>query len=204
MRSRDDLLEITGYPLLGSVPASRSVGRHTADALRDDRLETAARTLAAKVSRAAERRPSVVAVTSPRDGDGKSAVTDLLAEALASAGSRVLVVVAGASDDEEVREGRTEGIDLLDASRVTSANGDLAALVRRASGPYDFVVIDSPPLLAIRDADVVSSIPDAVLVVVRFGSDPEAVRAAVETLEAMDAPVLGLVANRLPARWPAR
>lgn len=75
----------------------------------------------------------------------------------------------------------------------------MAALVKEAVEHYDVVVIDSPPLLPVTDAAVLSRITDGVLLVVSSGQvrAPE-LTAAVETLEAVDGRLLGVVLNGLP------
>lgn len=62
---------------------------------------------------------------------------------------------------------------------------------------YDAVVVDSPPVLAIVDAVVLSRYADGVLLVVDARrSRRRNVRRAVQTLRAVEAPLLGLVFNR--------
>jgi Mrp family chromosome partitioning ATPase len=62
---------------------------------------------------------------------------------------------------------------------------------------YDVVVMDSPPVLAIVDAVVLTRYADGVLVVVDARrSRRRNVRRAVQTLRAVEAPILGLVYNR--------
>lgn len=75
----------------------------------------------------------------------------------------------------------------------------MAALVKEAIEHYDVVVIDSPPLLPVTDAAVLSRITDGVLLVVSSGQvrAPE-LTAAVESLEAVDGRLLGVVLNGLP------
>jgi len=62
---------------------------------------------------------------------------------------------------------------------------------------FDFVIVDSPPVLPLADANVVSQIVDGVLVVVRDRSTKTAqVVQAVSELRAVDATLLGTVLNR--------
>ena len=63
----------------------------------------------------------------------------------------------------------------------------------------DVVVLDSPPVLAVTDALVLSSHADAVLLVVASGRSSRGnVRRALALLERSPTPVLGYVLNRAP------
>jgi capsular exopolysaccharide synthesis family protein len=98
---------------------------------------------------------------------------------------------------------RGGSLDVLAAGRLAADTAErlssepMAQIFESVHEMYDFVVVDSPPVLAIVDAVVLSRYADAVVLVI----DPSRsrrrdVRRAVETLRAIDAPILGLVANR--------
>jgi Mrp family chromosome partitioning ATPase len=62
---------------------------------------------------------------------------------------------------------------------------------------FDIVVLDSPPVLALADAAVISRQAGGVLLVVDLKrSHRRAMRRAVQALRSLDAPLLGLVHNR--------
>ncbi len=71
-------------------------------------------------------------------------------------------------------------------------------LIAEASRRYDTVIIDSPPLLPVTDAAVLSRVADGTLVVVGSGvaRRPE-LEKALEKLEMVDARVLGLLLTRV-------
>ena len=86
--------------------------------------------------------------------------------------------------------------DLLASSKM---NEVLAALRDR----FDFVLIDTPPVLAISDAAVLSVICDGVLLVVRSQSTTtDATRHVVERLHAVGAHILGAVLNGINIKDP--
>jgi capsular exopolysaccharide synthesis family protein len=61
---------------------------------------------------------------------------------------------------------------------------------------FPWIVIDSPPVLAVSDAAVLAAHADGVLLVVRANATPiEAVQLARDRLEALGAPMLGVVLN---------
>jgi capsular exopolysaccharide synthesis family protein len=60
----------------------------------------------------------------------------------------------------------------------------------------DIVLVDSPPVLPVTDASVLSRLADGVLVIAAAGlTTRDNLRRAIETLEQVDAPVVGLVLN---------
>lgn len=71
-----------------------------------------------------------------------------------------------------------------------------ASLVREARQFYDFVIFDTPPLLAVSDPCVISNQVDGIVLVVRImKSNRSAVIRTAELLEIHKATVLGIVAN---------
>jgi len=64
---------------------------------------------------------------------------------------------------------------------------------------YDYVVIDTPPLLAVTDAALVGAVADGTLVVVRANkTDTETLRTAVSQLRRLRVQLLGIVLNGVP------
>jgi len=74
-------------------------------------------------------------------------------------------------------------------------------LLEEAKASFDMVVIDSPPVLAVTDASVISSVVDGTIVVVRVGKTArDAVRRAVGQLRVVNGRVLGAVLNDVDFR----
>jgi len=74
-------------------------------------------------------------------------------------------------------------------------------LLEEAKTTFDMVVIDSPPVLAVTDASVISSVVDGTIVVVRVGKTArDAVRRAVAQLRVVNGRVLGAVLNDVDFR----
>ena len=73
-------------------------------------------------------------------------------------------------------------------------NTDMASLLRGLSGLYDYIVIDTPPLLPVTDTLLMSKYADGILMVVRSQETPrEIVKEALDQLSS--AKVLGFVMN---------
>jgi capsular exopolysaccharide synthesis family protein len=89
----------------------------------------------------------------------------------------------------------------LDAPFLTSRDVFSAPqareLMTRLKGEYDFIILDSPPLLALTDAWAISSICDATVLLVRQAKTPRAaVRAAVDRLRLRGGRLHGVVLSR--------
>ena len=60
---------------------------------------------------------------------------------------------------------------------------------------YDFVILNAPPILPVRDAKTLTEYADSTLLVLRWGyTNPEAARVAMETFER---PIAGAVINMI-------
>ena len=72
----------------------------------------------------------------------------------------------------------------------------MADLLTRLRQEFDAVLIDTPPVLAVADARILSRLVDVIVLVVRAGlTTRESAAAAVNVLEADGVPVLGTVLN---------
>ena len=118
--------------------------------------------------------------------------------------------VANVSLAELVVPTRVPSLDFLPAGGPVANAAELlsrpvfAELIEAARASYDWVVFDAPPVLPIADAVIVSRSVDGVVLVVDMKRTPiEAARGARDLLRAVDAPLLGVVANRSPAKATA-
>ena len=84
------------------------------------------------------------------------------------------------------------------AENVERLSSDqMAEVMHFASGRADVVVVDSPPVLAVVDAVILSRYADAVVLVLDVRrSKRKTMRRAAQTLRAVDAPLTGLISNR--------
>jgi succinoglycan biosynthesis transport protein ExoP len=74
-------------------------------------------------------------------------------------------------------------------------------LLEQAARCSDYVIIDAPPLLPVTDAAVLSVAADAALIVARHGVTTRAqLTQAVSHLQRIEAKILGVVLNRIPAK----
>jgi len=75
-------------------------------------------------------------------------------------------------------------------------SSEMRTLVEDWRKEYDFILLDAPPVLAVTDASVLTSLVDRVLTVVEAGGIKiKAAQRMVELLRSVDAPLAGLVFN---------
>jgi len=145
------------------------------------------------------RRPRVTSVFGVRVDVG---LTEVLSGTLALADALVML-----------QDGR---LGILPSGRIAAnpsealharAMGDVLA---KLAADFEFVIVDTPPVLPVADALVLAPKVDGVLLVVRLGhTTRDQVRHAVSNLERVNAEVLGVVANQagkgtdLDYRYPA-
>jgi polysaccharide biosynthesis transport protein len=98
-----------------------------------------------------------------------------------------------------------DNLDLLSSGHIPPypaellASEKMAALLERLAGQYDYLVIDSPPVIAVTDAAVLSKLVDGVLFVLDHGRvTREEASAAFEQLKNVQARIIGLVLNNVP------
>ncbi len=168
----------------------------------------------------------VIVVTSSVPREGKSTVSANLAAARAEMGSRVLLIDAdmhhprqqdiwNLSNEIGLNEVLLDRVPLHQAVRPVMPNLDVLSsgnlphnslallnsekmsyLIDYVKHKYDFVIIDTPPILLMADVLTLSKHTDGILMVVRPGVvDPGSAVASRELLEGSRQKVLGLVVN---------
>ena len=128
------------------------------------------------------------------DGDAGSGVSDY-------------VVDAGLSYDSIVRNTPVEGLALV--SRGTSPpnpsevllHARFSDLVARLSENYDYVLLDTPPVLPVADASIIGQLAGCTLVVLKSAEHPlRAIEETIRRLRHSNVEVKGVVFNQVGAK----
>ncbi|MGH2931810.1 MAG: AAA family ATPase [Gaiellaceae bacterium] len=226
LRNWRDLARTSGYPVVGRIPPLRSLKNRPTGAFVDGEASSAARILRANLEpQIREGAIDFIVVTSASPGDGKTTIAAMLAESFSRLGMKVLVVDADlrrpglsritgvdphpglstllreeATLDQALREGWTEGVWLLPTEHDVEA-GDLlsrnfADIVDQARERFDLILVDTPPLLSTDDPRTLATMAKGILLVVSAGATNSSVNEAILAVEALNAPLMGIVGNR--------
>ena len=140
------------------------------------------------------------------DGDMRRPKLDKYLDLVGTVGFST-VLSGGAALDEALQKTRFPRLTVL-TSGVLPPNpsellGTLAAkkVFSELRAQFDYVIVDSSPLLAVTDAAILAASADGVLMMARFGQTKrEQLAHAVKNLEDVDASLLGAVLTMTPTR----
>lgn len=132
----------------------------------------------------------------------------MVAEQLGIEGSAGLtnVLTGAVSAEDVIQTWGADGLHVLAAGTLPPNPSELLGsdamhrLVDHLRDRYELVVLDTPPVLPVTDASVVAAHADTVVLVVRHGrTTREQVRAALDALSGVGAPVVGTILNGMPS-----
>ena len=167
-----------------------------------------------------------IVVTSSVPGEGKSTTSGNLAIALAQSRNSVLLVdcdmrkpsihkkfkisnAAGTAElllrkrlFEEVANKHNENLTIITAGKIPPnpsemlASRAMTAFIEEMKKEFKYIILDTPPLQAVTDAQVLSTKADGVLLVVRAGSTKkDAILNSVDLIEKVHGKIIGTVLN---------
>lgn len=167
-----------------------------------------------------------ILVTSSEPGEGKSTTSGNLALAFAQDEKKVILIDCdlrkpslhkkfrisnnrGLSDViidrdklNKCIQKRTEYLDILTAGKISPNPSEMlgskamSSLLDELSNAYDVIILDSPPVLAVTDAQILSTKVDGTVLVVRAEkTKKDTVLAAKGVLDKVNANILGTVLN---------
>jgi receptor protein-tyrosine kinase len=117
------------------------------------------------------------------------------------------VLSGGATLEDALQDTSFSGLTVLAAGTIPPNPSELVGSLRARKllselrSKYDYVIVDSAPLLAVTDAAVLAAGADGVLIMTRFGQTRrEQLTHAVGSLEDVGATILGAVFTMTPSR----
>lgn len=140
------------------------------------------------------------------DGDMRRATLHKYLDLVGAVGFST-VLSGGASLDEALQLTRYPGLTVLTAGAIPPNPSELLGsqsarkLLGELRARFDYVILDSTPLLAVTDAAILAAGADGVLMIARFGQTKrEQLTHAVGNLASVGAPLLGAVFTMMPTR----
>lgn len=174
------------------------------------------------------RKLKTILFTSSDAGEGKSTTVANLATVIGQTGQKVLVVdcdlrksnqhhlfslhnrgltnclVSGEPVDNFIQATEVEDVDVLTAGPIPPNPSELlgsekmASLLNTVSEKYNYVLLDTPPVLPVTDAMVIATMADGIIMVVCAGmiSPREAIDVK-NRLQQSGTPILGVILNKV-------
>jgi tyrosine-protein kinase Etk/Wzc len=117
------------------------------------------------------------------------------------------VLVGRAAAREAIRPDVIERLDVLPAGSSPPNPSELLgsdamhALIAEVRQNYDYIVVDTPPVLPVTDATVISTVADATILAIRSGETEEtSATRALDQLKRVNARIAGVVLNGVDTR----
>ncbi|AAK80980.1 capsular exopolysaccharide synthesis family protein [Clostridium acetobutylicum] len=170
----------------------------------------------------------VILVTSSGPGEGKSTTAANLALAMAETGNQVLIVdcdlrkpsihkkfklsnssglsniIAGQAKFEDSAHYFNKKLCVLTSGKIPPNPAEMLAshkmkeFLNESKGVFKYIILDTPPIIAVTDPQILSTMVDGVILVVSSGvAEIEAAKRAKELLENVNANILGTVLNKV-------
>lgn len=167
-----------------------------------------------------------ILITSSDPAEGKSTTAGNLALAYSQGESKVLLidcdlrrpslhkkfrvsnliglsdVLLGKAKLDEIMYKHNENLHVLTSGKVPPNPAEMLGsksmkeFIEKVKGIYDCVILDAPPILAVTDAQILSTKVDGTVIVVRADkTKKEAVNGAIQLLKKVNANVIGTVLN---------
>jgi len=136
------------------------------------------------------------------EGDLRRPMIELTMGLQAQAGLVEVLSGKAALNEAIIPSGDVPGLSILPIRAVPEnpsdllASGQMAAVIRSARETFDYVVIDSPPVIPFSDARSLALLCDAVILVSRYGfTTRRSITLSAEMLSDMQVPLMGVVLN---------
>ncbi len=200
IEKKDEVKKLTGFSLLGSLPFEKLPITNVLKKQRSLYLEEIKR-IYIHLDSLDEHK--TILITSPHTGEGKTTIASSLAYYMTNLGKKVLLVdadtispsvagvtvvdstpglfelLAGKNDIEEVIKTDQKGLHVLPAGEPDETMSDLLLneklkdIVDALAKHFDYIIIDSAPVMKVSDGEMLAKITDQVIVVVEWLKTPK-------------------------------
>ena len=170
----------------------------------------------------------VIVVTSPNPGEGKTFISSNLALTLAQGNKRVILIdcdfrkpsihrrfkVSNTLGLSEILVGEdsfklllkkySDNLDIITSGHMPPnpaealASERMYAFIEVLRNEYDYIILDSPPVLFVSDSQILSTKADGVILVVKCGkTNKEEIKEAYMRLKSINVNVIGAILNAI-------
>ena len=98
-----------------------------------------------------------------------------------------------------------KGLDVMTSGKIPSNPTEIInskaikETIKELSNHYDYIFIDTPPVILVSDPITISSYTDAVIVVVGYGeTEKDILKKSIDSLKQVNANIIGTVLNKMP------
>ncbi|MBI9089261.1 MAG: polysaccharide biosynthesis tyrosine autokinase [Desulfobacterium sp.] len=179
----------------------------------------------------ADRPPKTLLVTSMSPGEGKSSVSASFAATVAETGKKTLLIdadmrrpvqhnnfrientsglslfLAGVSSKNLIHKGSVQNLDIISSGPIPPNPSELLSsdrivkMMKKLYQTYDMIIIDSPPLISVSDALILSKYVEGTLIVSSAGSTTyEMLNKGLKLFNENNTNLTGMVINKFDAK----
>jgi capsular exopolysaccharide synthesis family protein len=169
-----------------------------------------------------------IVLTSTETGEGKSVTTGNLALSFSQSGKKVLIIdcdlrnpsihkyfnvpnrtgfanlIIEQLDYKDVIQEYNDTLHIITAGRTAINPAELlnieyvSPILEELQDNYDIILIDTPPVISVTDAQLLSSVADGVIMVLSIGGTHKKLcQKALQLLHNVDANIIGMVMNKV-------
>lgn len=173
-----------------------------------------------------DKNAKVIVVTSSEPGEGKSTTTGNLGLSMAQDGKKTIIIdcdlrkptihknfeisntsglselIIGKINIEEATKEVNRNLKVITSGKIPPnplemlGSENMKKLLAKLKEHYDVIILDSPPILVVADAQVLSTLADGTVMVVRAGkTKKEMVLKAKKKVEQVHGKILGMLLN---------
>lgn len=235
IKTPSDVEAFLNVPFLGLIPAMATGKKnipieHIVEQQPKGTVAESYRAIRTNILFSSGREVKTLVITSAGPGEGKTTTAVNIAQVMAKAGDRTLIIdsdmrrprvhkvfdienvtkglsnflVGNASIEETILPTGTETLSILPAGPIPPNPVELLnsprlqELLKYASENYDRIIIDSPPVIAVTDAVILSRMTDGVIVATHGGhAHRDIVKRGIENLRTVGVHIFGVILNNV-------
>lgn len=97
------------------------------------------------------------------------------------------------------------GLDVITSGKIPANpteiinSNAIKELIKKLSGQYDYIFLDTPPLVLVSDPLTIATYADAVILTIAHSeTEKEVIRRSIDSLKQVNANIIGTILNKMP------